>query len=409
MPYDMGKCSLYIEKMSLTPLDSVKKLEPEFEWYLTDYLKLGHLHFQKMEYEQAVGLYRKAVEKGQNEAWMALAICFQRGLGCEKNMETALSYYNKFFECRLSENLNQMNLGDAGENGEKAGENEKKAWKTEDLVNNHFEYVDLVEHLKKDNLQKSDNEKIFGYFQILFEKDCAAAVMETLSKGNRDLLARAIECFEVTASSEVSVSGYEACYYLGLCYAKGYGEKKNPAAAQAWFEQYEKRFISDEEICKKKFYAQKKNWSYYIEYAAHGMPYYILNSSYMDAYAEIVNGLKDMTSPEKKRRVFIQFRFFLTINQAENVMDTLKRANPELISNAVSCFVYNASTGKPDMFMVEACYYLGMCYAKGYGREQDIAYAKTWFAHYDKRFDQYYQGIEKVLRRTKKEWKQYLS
>lgn len=406
----------YIDKYSLCPLASVRKLEPEINYYMTDFLQMGHAFFQKKEYEKAVEMYRNAVGKGQSEAWMALAICYEQGWGCQKNSETAAAYYNQFLDKKFQNNISEM--GAEGFAGKKfavqpirpktssGSENLKRKTAGGQSVNHVSGYQDLVRELSQDNLRKEDYKRIFYRFMSFLEKDQAVLVMETLQQYNNALIGKAVACFEEIASLETNISCICSWYYLGLCYAKGYGKYKSAASANTWFRRYEKRLGEYIEQHRINFYKQRREWTHFFERGAYGTPFYMLNNSHMSKYSELVEALKTMRANSKDEEiVFTFFQYFLGINQSENVMDTLKRQNPELIPNAICCFEHIASTGKSCMENVNACYFLGICYAKGYGKGKSIPYAKMWFGYYAKRFEQLFQEERGALLKYKREWK----
>ena len=57
---------------------------------------LGSLFFnEKREYDQAVGWFSKAAERGYTRAITNLGICYELGLGVDKDWDQALKLYQE--------------------------------------------------------------------------------------------------------------------------------------------------------------------------------------------------------------------------------------------------------------------------------------------------------------------------
>lgn len=164
---------------------------------------------------EAVKWYRAAAQQGHSGAQNSLGRCYENGSGVQKNAVEAVKWYRA--AAQQGHPGAQYSLGNCYVNGQGVFKDVAEAEKW------YRKAAEQGDETSREALQKLQKEKNMPVADELISK--GEAFLE--NQEYKD----AVECFLVAAQ----MRNAHAMYYLGLCYEKGLGVKKNSLAAQLYY------------------------------------------------------------------------------------------------------------------------------------------------------------------------------
>ena len=180
----------------------------------TAVLQQAEKHINNKEFEQGVALFRELAEKGNAIARRNMGICYNNGIGVEKDLQEAFKWFKLAAE--QGDDISQFCLGVCYSRGEGTKRDELKAdeWIRKSAEQGNADALKVIEELKQ------------GYANF------HPLVREGLEHKLKGDAAKAAECFRKAAEA----GDAEGCFKLSACYLQGFGVEKSDEELLKWLQ-----------------------------------------------------------------------------------------------------------------------------------------------------------------------------
>ncbi len=227
---DSGRAAYWYEK-------AAKNGELEAQYNLA--LLYAHGDGVKQSYEDAIYWYTKAAERGFKEAQHNLARIYHFGNGTKRDYVKACYWYRE--AAYRDFDLSQNNLGYMYEKGYGVEQNGEKAIYWYELAaeqGNMEAMCNLGSLYYSGELVTKDRVKAWLWYGKAAAKGSMVGLHNTAlinyHSGEKQGYKKAVETFK--AMENIGEAFGETYYYLGECYNNGYGVRRNPKKAKAYYE-----------------------------------------------------------------------------------------------------------------------------------------------------------------------------
>ncbi len=200
-------------------------------------LKMAEAYLSSNSYVEAFQIYVNLSEKGNIDAMIGLAWCYNSGEGTEKNQEEAFRWYKKAAEAGNSSAMYELALCYDYGNGVEQDWVEAFQWyKAGAEAGNVYAMESLGDCYSDGIAIPTDEEKAFKWYKKSAEAGNENVMYKLgncyyYGRGVAKDRAKAVECYIKGAESGDS----SAMNSLGYCYYFGYGIEKNYQLSLEWY------------------------------------------------------------------------------------------------------------------------------------------------------------------------------